>query len=113
MNKEILSTAELLDDRRAFISDPVEVALQQIIDEINTVNSTKYASLDLLERVMFKYDIIVKEEKLDYEKIKMWREESLEGKNISVYDENIYSYHFFFELEHDAMGFKLMWEPEE
>lgn len=63
-----------------------------------------------IKRTDFKYDIILSERKIDQYKIKQWMCENLDGKTITVWDGGNYEYHFFFEKDYDAMGFRLLWE---
>ena len=63
-----------------------------------------------LVRKDFGHCIILNEREIDPVKIKEWMRDNLDGNSITVWNGAEYKYHFFFQQDHDAMGFRLLWE---
>ena len=80
----------------------VEENLEHMIKELNDKHGHD------IKREDFKSVVVLDESEIDPIKVKEWMRDSLEGKSVTIWSQN-HQYHFFFEREHDAMGFKLMW----
>ncbi len=99
-----LISEENLPDGVGVNNHDVETNLKTMISDLN--KNLGY----FLVRKDFRYCIVLDEHEIDPIKIKEWMRDNLDGNSITVWNGAEYKYHFFFVEDHDAMGFRLLWE---
>lgn len=63
-----------------------------------------------LTRKDFQYCVTLDEHEIDPIKIKEWMRDNLDGNSITIWNGEEYKYNFYFVKDHDAMGFRLLWD---